>query len=282
MPKTPQPTYKYNFPNYKSFFTPDSLRKKNYDTYHSNFLRCFSKKPGLKNYDTYVSSRKPGPKDGWNGLTLKILNHIAKRNGCSIKELCEVFNIARQNIHYHINKLLKAGLIQRYPPNAKKHNPYIIYILKSCRLETSPFFLNGSSSKKAHALKILQILSIRPQTPKMLREKLQIKERTLRYYINKLSESGLVIRAGGRNCKYAYLILSPKPVFFQHSHKYTKYHRYHKNRRRNSRIILSKRPPVKATYGLTNRSIPLFSWPTGATSVASTGAPAKLSRWPCL
>ena len=59
---------------YKSFFN-HSLRK--------------------KNYDTCVNSRKPGPKDGWNGLTLKILNQIAKRNGCSIKDLCKVFNIAR-------------------------------------------------------------------------------------------------------------------------------------------------------------------------------------------
>ena len=199
---------------YKSFFN-HSLRK--------------------KNYDTCVNSRKPGPKDGWNGLTLKILNHIAKRNGCSIRELCEVFNIARQNIHYHIQKLLKLGLIERWPANAKKHNPYVIYII--CRLESSPFFLNGSplnglnSSKKAHALKILQILSIRPQTPKMLREKLQIKERTLRYYISQLVKAGLIVRAGGRNCKYAYLVLSPKPVFLQHSHKFTKYHRYHKKRR---------------------------------------------------
>jgi len=201
---------------YKSFFIPDSLRK--------------------KNYDTCVNSRKPGPKDGWNGLTLKILNHIAKRNGCSIRELCEVFNIARQNIHYHIQKLLKLGLIERWPANAKKHNPYVIYII--CRLESSPFFLNGSplnglnSSKKAHALKILQILSIRPQTPKMLREKLQIKERTLRYFINKLIKSGLVVRAGGNHCKYAHLILCSKPVYLQHSHKYTKYHRRYRNYRR--------------------------------------------------
>jgi len=201
---------------YKSFFIPDSLRK--------------------KNYDTCVNSRKPGPKDGWNGLTLKILNHIAKRNGCSIRELCEVFNIARQNIHYHIQKLLKLGLIERWPANAKKHNPYVIYII--CRLESSPFFLNGSplnglnSSKKAHALKILQILSIRPQTPRMLREKLQIKERTLRYFINKLIKSGLVVRAGGNHCKYAHLILCSKPVYLQHSHKYTKYHRRYRNYRR--------------------------------------------------
>ena len=221
---------------YKSFFIPDSLRK--------------------KNYDTCVNSRKPGPKDGWNGLTLKILNHIAKRNGCSIRELCEVFNIARQNIHYHIQKLLKLGLIERWPANAKKHNPYVIYII--CRRESSPFFLNPSSlnslnglnsfngssypssnsplnglnsSKKAHALKILQILSVKPQTPKMLREKLQIKERTLRYYISQLVKAGLIVRAGGRNCKYAYLVLSSKPVFLQHSHKFTKYHRYHKKRR---------------------------------------------------
>ena len=200
---------------YKSFFN-HSLRK--------------------KNYDTCVNSRKPGPKDGWNGLTLKILNHIAKRNGCSIRELCEVFNIARQNIHYHIQKLLKLGLIERWPANAKKHNPYVIYII--CRLESSPFFLNGSplnglnSSKKAHALKILQILSIRPQTPKMLREKLQIKERTLRYFINKLIKSGLVVRAGGNHCKYAHLILCSKPVYLQHSHKYTKYHRRYRNYRR--------------------------------------------------
>ena len=208
---------------YKSFFIPDSLRKKNYDTCHK--------------------SRKPGPKDGWNGLTLKILNYIAKRNGCSIKDLCKVFNIARQNIHYHINKLVKLGLIERYPSNAKKHNPCVIYI-PNCRREKPPFFfnisssnsLNGSSSKKAPALKkksyqIIEILSIRPQTPRMLREKLQMKERTLRYYINKLIKSGQVVRAGGRNCKYAYLVLSSKPVFLQHSHKFTKYHRYHKNRR---------------------------------------------------
>jgi len=142
-------------------------------------------------------------------------------------------------------------LIERWPANAKKHNPYVIYVI--CRRETLPFFLNGSSypssnsplnglnsSKKAHALKILQILSIKPQTPKMLREKLQIKERNLRYYISKLIKSGLVVRAGGRNCKYAYLVLSPKPVFLQHSHKFTKYHRYHKNRRRKKRKIPSR------------------------------------------
>ncbi|PSO07631.1 hypothetical protein B9Q04_09820 [Candidatus Marsarchaeota G2 archaeon BE_D] len=213
----PQATYEYyNLPSYKSFFIPDSLRK--------------------KNYDSYVYSRKPGPKDGWNGLTLKILNYIAKRNGCSIKDLCNVFNIARQNIHYHIHKLLKLGLIERWPANAKKHNPYVIYVI--CCRESSPFFLNGSplnglnSSKKAPALKILQILSIKPQTPKMLREKLQIKERTLRYYINKLIKLGLVVRAGGNHCKYAHLILCSKPVYLQHSHKYTKYHRRYRNYRR--------------------------------------------------
>jgi DNA-binding MarR family transcriptional regulator len=232
--------HSFNFPsnnirnqNLYKFISSPALCKKNYDTYYNTSLRCFSK--------------KPGPKDGWHGITLKILNYIAKRNGCSIRDLCKEFNIARQNIHYHINKLLKAGLIERCPHDAKKHNPYVFYAIKSCRLESSPFFNGASytfsnsqfsfncSSQKAGALRkkkslqiifqILELLSLRPQTPKMLKEKLKIKDRTLRYYTNKLIKSGLIIRAGGNNCKYAYLIYTPKPIHMFHSHNYTKYHR---------------------------------------------------------
>jgi DNA-binding MarR family transcriptional regulator len=237
----------FNFPSiniqnqdiYKSI---SSSRRKNYDTYHTIPLRCFSK--------------KQGPKDGWDGITLKILNYIAKRNGCSIKELCEVFNIARQNIHYHINKLLIAGKIERWPPYAKKHDPSVIYVPKSYRLESSPF--NGASysssnsplntlvSQKAGAFKIfkksrsnfiasqiIKILSIRPHHPRKLAEKLNIPMRTLRYYTNKLIKAGLIVRAGGNNCKYAYLIFSPNSANLFHSHKYTKYHRRY--RRNNSK-----------------------------------------------
>jgi DNA-binding MarR family transcriptional regulator len=184
-------------------------------------------------------------------MTLKILNYIAKRNGCSIKELCEVFNIARQNIHYHIRKLLELGKIERLPHNAKKHDPTVIYRVKSCNLETTPFF-NGASQKAGAfkifkksrpnfiASQIIQILRIKPQTPKMLREKLKIPKRSLSYYISKLIKAGIITRAGGRCCKYAYLILNPSPVHIEHSHKYTKYHRYHKNRRRKKRKIPSR------------------------------------------
>ncbi len=135
---------------------------------------------------------------------------------------------------------MKAGLIERCPHDAKKHNPYVFYAVKSCRLESSPFF-NGASysssnsplntlvSQKAGALKIilqiLQILSILPHHPRKLAEKLNIPMRTLRYYTTKLIKAGLIVRAGGNNCKYAYLIYTPNPIHLEHKHNYTKYHR---------------------------------------------------------
>jgi DNA-binding MarR family transcriptional regulator len=240
----------FNFPSSnirnKEIYKFISFSQKNYDTYHTTFLRSFSKKLSLKNYDTFYNtslrcfSKKPGPRDGWHGITLKILNYIAKRNGCSIRDLCEVFNIARQTIHYHINKLLKAGLIMRYPPNAKKHDPYVIYVPICCNLESPPSnsksltpFFNGAKAPASPLYQIIKILSIRPQTPSMLREKLKIPKRTLSYYIRKLIKAGLIIRAGGRCCRYAYLILTPKPINLEHSHKFT---RYHKRYRRKCKI----------------------------------------------
>jgi hypothetical protein len=125
---------------------------------------------------------------------------------------------------------MKWGIIERIPN--KKHNPYVLYYIRYCRLESPSKILNNFSNSFKFpftALKILKTLAIKPQTPKMLREKLKIKERTLRYYLNKLS---FIIRCGGNNCRYAYLILSP--VKITHKHKYTKYHkRYRRWRSRN-------------------------------------------------
>jgi predicted transcriptional regulator len=96
--------------------------------------------PNEKNYHTYNTTsfkyKKPGPKDGWNGLTLKILNYIAKKNGASVRELTQAFSLNRKTIYYHLNKLLKLELIERYP-NVKKHNPHVLYIIRHCRLKSS-------------------------------------------------------------------------------------------------------------------------------------------------
>ena len=255
MPKKPlYPSLSKSHSYFINFYSLNFQNKKNYDSYYiTPSLRCFFK--------------KAGPKDGWNGITLKILNYIAKKNGASIKELCSVFNIARQNIHYHLNKLIKLGIITRWPPNARKHNPYVIYVINSfCRLESPPkspllsspsnlsknnYFkestpqntiysslsFNGAannSSRKAKAItiysQIFYYLSIRPLTTSKLSSILNIPKRTIRYYISKLIKAGIIIRAGGNNCKYAHLVIIPKPVNLFHSHKYTRYHkRYRKN-----------------------------------------------------
>jgi DNA-binding transcriptional ArsR family regulator len=96
--------------------------------------------PNEKNYHTYNTTsfkyKKPGPKDGWNGLTLKILNYIAKKNGASVRELTQAFSLNRKTIYYHLNKLIKLELIERYP-NVKKHNPHVLYIIRHCRLKSN-------------------------------------------------------------------------------------------------------------------------------------------------
>jgi predicted transcriptional regulator len=232
MPKKPlYPSFSKSYSYFINFYPFNFSNKKNCNSYYNTSLR-------------YFVTKKPGPKDGWNGITLKILNYIAKKQGASVKDICSVFKLARKNIYYHLNKLIKLGIITRWPPNAKKHNPYVIYIMNSfCRLESGPkntiypyFVFNGAaniSNRKARAIaiysQILQQLSIKPATTAKLSQLLNIPKRTLRYYLSKLVKAGIIIRAGGNNCKYAHLVIIPKPVNLSHSHKYTKYHkRYRK------------------------------------------------------
>jgi predicted transcriptional regulator len=232
MPKKPlYPSFSKSHSYFINFYPFNFQNKKNCNSYYITTLR-------------YFAIKKPGPKDGWNGITLKILNYIAKRNGASVKDLCSVFNLARKNIYYHLNKLIKLGIISRWPPNAKKHNPFVIYVINSfCRLESVPkntiyssIPFNGAANnnnRKARAItiysQILKQLSIKPTTTGKLSLILNIPKRTIRYYISKLIKAGIIIRAGGNNCRYAHLVLFPKPANLYHKHKYTRYHkRYRK------------------------------------------------------
>lgn len=70
--------------------------------------------------------RKRGPRDGWHGLTLKILKFISQHKIVSSKEIAQHFDITDRAVRYHLKKLREMGFIERIG-----NPPFCYYKLRS-------------------------------------------------------------------------------------------------------------------------------------------------------
>jgi len=166
---------------------------------------------------TPLISSKRGPKDGWHGITLKVLKIALRRSIVTTSMIAKYFNITRRGARYHLRKLVIMGYLIRM--ESKKHDPFTYYVI----------------NRLVPAILVKKAVQISPRIGMLM---FVIIKRYLRYnpvkageydrrYISILEKYRLVIRTGGKSCRYAYIIPNVGyPNYMEHRHKYTKRNRY--------------------------------------------------------
>ena len=203
-----------------------------------------------------ISAIRRGPRDGWNGMTLKILQYIVIRGVVTRREVESVFGLSKTSALYHLNKLITLGFIMRIgrgPATIYKFvywrgvhalrqgkglckglggsgdganaevecSTYLIACLRRlCRLRAS-----------YGAVKVFLALCLareygRALTSGEIASATGYSRRYVQRCLSVLIEHGLVIRLSGRRCRLACYLpcLLPRPIV--HTHKYVRRHRY--------------------------------------------------------
>ena len=208
------------------------------------------------------SSINRGPKDGWNGLTLKILRYIVERGVVTSRELAKAFSISRRAVLYHLHKLMKWGFVVRV---GKTRDPSTIYkfvywgggLAKSSLYRTSSGEgvssgdtdnLMGYASLLLVAVRRLSSLSTSEAgfrgvfrvwfllayarecglalSSREVAFRLGYSVRYVERCLKVLVDFGLAVRLGGRRCRFAKYIacILDRPVV--HVHRCVRVHRY--------------------------------------------------------
>jgi len=173
---------------------------------------------GLTAYKSYP--RKRGPKDGWHGITLKVLKLALRKSVLYTRYVAKYFNITKRAARYHLAKLVKLGYLIRV--ERKKHDPCTFYTI----VKAVPLILFKIAMKLGPRLyKLFYIIAVRYLSYNPVKA-----GEFDRRYIAILQKYRLVIRTGGQSCPYAYIIPNVGyPNYMEHRHKYTKRNRYQNN-----------------------------------------------------
>ena len=78
--------------------------------------------PGHISLDFSHPPGRRGPRDGWNGMTLRLLRVIVREGAISTRELARIFGITRRAVNYHVRKLAAWGLVERVARS--RHDPH--------------------------------------------------------------------------------------------------------------------------------------------------------------
>ena len=172
-----------------------------------------------KNYSHRVYSpyKKRGPKDGWHGITIKVLKLALRFSILTNKKVREYFKITRQTAHYHLRKLVQMRYLVIVQRN--KHDPNTYYVTPD---RIPGILLTLANRISFHLGNIMSMIIVRylSYNPVKVGE-------IDRRYIRVLQDHKLVIRTGGQSCKYAYIIPNVGyPNYIEHKHKYTKRNHY--------------------------------------------------------
>ncbi|RLF23106.1 MAG: hypothetical protein DRN15_07160 [Thermoprotei archaeon] len=204
-------------------------------------------------------SRKRGPKDGWNGLTLKILRYVVEKDVVTRREIEKAFGLTRNAVLYHLKKLREWGLIVKvgrgpatmYVFNHKLCDGLASWEFSGSRADSPSS--NGASNVLVEGLRRICRLSSddlsregvgfralvrvwlalcyyrergRAVSARELAEKVCYSLRYTQKCLAKLIESGLVIPTGGRRCRLVAYVPVCLPKAIVHVHKHARYHRY--------------------------------------------------------
>ena len=198
-----------------------------------------------------------GPRDGWNGMTLRILRIIVQEGAISARELARALGITRRAVNYHVRKLVSWGLVERVARSrhdpcqvirALVRAPHLLPDMPSGRVAKRPPGPRGPSRQDGHprptrvgprrasvedralALWCFMALTGQALTTRQAAGLLGVSERTARRLFGWLRERGLVVRAGGRRCPWGFWVpvepgVLPGPVEHRHSSRAVR-HRY--------------------------------------------------------
>ncbi len=205
------------------------------------------------------ADRKRGPKDGWNGLTLKILRYIVERGVVTRREIERAFGLTQNAVLYHLRKLREWGLVLKVG-----RGPVTVYVFnhKLCgglaNWECLTLRTNGSSAGKASNILVEGLRRIcrladsgsnrdrvsfrslvkvwlalcfyreygKAANTHELSSRLGYSVRHVQKCLARLVESGLVVPTGGRRCRFVSYIPAHLPRGVVHTHKYARCHRY--------------------------------------------------------
>ncbi len=221
-------------------------------------------------FGKFGRSRKRGPKDGWNGLTLKILRYVVEKGIVTRREIEEAFGLTRNAVLYHLRKLRDWGLVVKVGKG-----PATVYIFdhklcgglanwscpasevdkldsndgsnvlvkglkRVCRLAD-----NDSSRNKVGFRGLVRVwLALclyreygRAVSARELATRLGYSIRYVQRCLAKLARNGLAVPTGGRRCRFVAYIPACLPKGIVHVHKHVRRHKY---RRRYSPKVRDK------------------------------------------
>ncbi len=202
-----------------------------------------------------TTKRKRGPKDGWNGLTLKVLRYIIEKGVVTRREIEKAFGLTRNAVLYHLKKLRGWGLVVKVG-----RGPATIYIFnhrlcgglvnRGCSGSNCGSGVNvlvgglrrlcgladDSSSRGGVGFLCLARVWLalclyreygRAVSARKLAGRLGYSVRYVQGCLAKLVEDGLATPTGGRRCRFvAYIpVCLPRGIF--HVHRHVRGHRYH-------------------------------------------------------
>ena len=208
------------------------------------------------------SSTRRGPKDGWNGLTLKILRYIVEHGVVTSRELAKAFNISRRAVLYHLHKLMRWGFVVRVGKTRDPSTIYKFVYWGGGLAKRSLYGADGDEKDSSGASdSLMEYSSLLLATVRRLsslsagevgirgvfrvwfllayaRERgLALSSREIAFrlgysvrYVERclkvLVDCGLAVRLGGRRCRFAKYIacVLDRPVV--HEHKHVRVHRY--------------------------------------------------------
>jgi len=212
--------------------------------------------PGHISLDFSHPPKRRGPRDGWNGMTLRLLRVIIQEGAISTRELARIFGITRRAVNYHVRKLAAWGLVERAARS--RHDPHQVVralVRPPELLPDPPDVASGRVAKRpparpsrgqgpgrgaytcgprdprpkraplegrARALWCFMSAARQALTAKQAARLMGVSVRTARRVLRWLLDRGLVVRAGGRKCRFGfYIAVEPGvlagPVEHRHS-----------------------------------------------------------------
>ena len=192
-------------------------------------------------------SKKRGPRDHYNGLTLKILKYASEVRIFTTRMIAERFGITPRCARYHINKLMELGYIRRIGHRNSPYCCYVFAVAMTChgrhRSGAGPchngargftfvkwgIILDRLGRVSAGARQVyMYVLSRGSCSSRMVSIALGRSVRWVEKELRELVDANLVVRCGGEHCCCQVYVVNPNPdgPRLVHKHKGHVRHRY--------------------------------------------------------
>jgi len=188
------------------------------------------------------ASRK-GPKDGWHGLTLKILRYVVERGVVTRREIEKAFGLSQNGVLYHLKKLRDWGFVIKVgsgPATIYKFaywgGRHGVHASGCWGAVVGGLLVLGRVRRPYALVKVWFALCLgrvmgRALSSEDIAFRTGFSKRHVQRCLRRLVGLGLAVRLGGRRCRFSKYLpcVLGRPIV--HVHRYTRGHRYRYRRR---------------------------------------------------